>query len=180
MIERLQKTALSVTFIYLHLDFFWKKMFSDAYSSCWYTFSVFQDFLTFLSVLLNILTLKCKAAFRRKVISSFLPPHDFQSERLRWGSNDSCFIIPVSSLVSRNNELLYCLACPNPPLESLRQNSGPTLSSAQNLKPIIFEMTSKCRKFNFVCLKVKLNCITNGIWSIITLKCYWLCIQPEI
>lgn len=84
---------------------------------------------------------------------------------------------PVSSLVNRDNELLYLLACPNPSLQSLRQNSRPTLSSAKNLKPIIFEMTLKCTKFNFLCLKVKLNCINNGIWSIIKLKCYWLCIQ---
>lgn len=85
---------------------------------------------------------------------------------------------PVSSLVNRNNEL-YILACPNPSLQSLRKNSGPTLSSAKNLKPIIFVMTLKCMQFNSLCLRVKLNCNSNGIWSIIELQCYWLCIQPK-
>lgn len=77
------------------------------------------------------------------------------------------------------NAYIY-LHVQNPSLENLRQTSGPMLSSAQNLKPIILEMTLKYNKFNFLCLKVELNCINNGIYSKVKLKCYWLCIQTKI
>lgn len=112
--------------------------------------------------------------------NSFLPPHEVLNERLCWKNNDTFFKTILSSFwPCKQKRWIPTPTCMSKihHLRFLGRTQDPYCSCLESRTHCFWDCI---QIYQILCLKLKVNCINNGIYSKVKSKCYWFCIQIKI